>query len=181
MRSALASCAVVAALACASSQPQPHPWATPGTDRGIWLSTKDWPLLLPASVLRVKTDALQRTREMLAARDSVPLTGTQVADLAEAPECARSEGTPYLVRGLAYGGYASFTAVRQDQESGWVAVWQGTYPPEISSFQDSQLATPLIVYLRQAPKRVFAIAEEGGENMFGRGLPHRRDVCSKED
>jgi len=150
----------------------------------VGVATAEWPEVAPSMVLPIKEALVPEAVEMLGNASWLALTEEQVDQLVEAapcPESARLRG--YLVRGVAHGGVATYTIVRQDPAADWLIVSHATYDRESMLFVwglRRVLPLPVVVMLSTAPKHVLPTAELGGDWIFrgGRLNRMRRPTCA---
>jgi hypothetical protein len=180
MRSHLAprSLLIPVLLVAACASPVSHPWQVPGNDRQVYLATANWPEVPPSQVHLVKPGAVAEAVRTLGANPWVALAEQQAVDMAEPAPCPASAGLqPFLVRGVAHGGVASFTIVRLDPSTGWLLVSHGTYNGEdiFNAWAIREVAPlPVIVFLPSSPSHVLPTAEVGGDAIFNEGRFERR-------
>jgi len=159
---------VMTAAGCQVSNKM-HPWQSPGDPFSVQVDTTQWTPIQSQCVGRVAPEYTDEACELLAQAEAVEIPLDKAREMCPNAQFDPNEQLrPFLLRSVAYTGPCIVGLARIDEETGWVFVFQATSNLEmyIPGVRYVTTATPIVVLLRDRPKRVFCVAYVGGDRVL---------------
>jgi len=158
-------------IGCSQVSPHPYKWQIRGDAFGFQMNTVNWTLIKENHLGRVACEFKETEVQKLAEKECIEISLDEAMRICPKHHFKDFEGlTPYLIRGVSYSEYPTFSIVKINKDLGWVYVYQATYNGEIyiPGVKYVSQPSPIVVFLSMKPQKIYSAADVGGDMILGR-------------
>ncbi len=153
---------------CQQVQVKMHPWQYSGNQFAVFLKVNDWDVVPSRHLGRVSSEYISEAEKKLEMSEFIRISPEYAKKICSKTNFKNIENcSPYLIRGVSYNNCPAYSIVKKNKDS-WIYIYQATYDGEIyiPGRKYVPVESPIVIYLNENPKKVFSVADVGGDRIF---------------